>query len=87
MVDGDMDTRLARILYRYRMMPHTTTGVSPAELLMGRKLRSHLDLLQPDMSSHVMIKQAAQKSGFDKSSKERTLKIGDPVYVRNLFTR
>ena len=83
MVDGDMDTRLARILYRYRMMPHTTTGVSPAELLMGRKLRSHLDLLQPDMSSHVMIKQAAQKSGFDKSSKERTLKIGDPVYVRN----
>ena len=69
MVDGDIDTRLARILYRYRMMPHSTTGVSPAELLM---LRSHLDLLQP-----------AQKAGFDKTSKERTFKIEDPVYVRN----
>ena len=83
MVDGDIDTRLARILYRYRMMPHSTTGVSPAELLMGRKLRSHLDLLQPDISSQVLIKQAAQKAGFDKTSKERTFKIEDPVYVRN----
>ena len=35
----DLDTRLARFLFSYRTTPHTTTGVSPAELLMNRKLR------------------------------------------------
>ena len=50
---GDLETCLARFLYHYRITPHVTTGVSPAELLMGRKLRSQLDLLQPDTTSRV----------------------------------
>ena len=48
MILGDSETRLARFLYHYRITPYVTTGVSPAELLMGRKLKSQLDLLQPD---------------------------------------
>lgn len=31
----DVATSLARILFRYRITPHSTTGVSPAELLTG----------------------------------------------------
>ena len=62
MTDGDMETRLARLLYHYRITPHSTTGVSPAELLMGRKLRCHLDLLQPDTSSRVLDKQRTQRN-------------------------
>ena len=42
---GDLDTRLARFLFQYRLTPHTTTGLSPAEMLLGRRPRSHLDLL------------------------------------------
>ena len=33
---GTLQDRLAKILLRYRLTPHTTTGVSPSELLMGR---------------------------------------------------
>ena len=41
--------------------PHTTTGVSLAELLMGRRLRSRLDLLYPDVSRRVEKQQDRQK--------------------------
>jgi len=43
----DLDTQLAKFLFRYRITPHATTGVPPAELLMQRKPRSRLDLLRP----------------------------------------
>ena len=52
---GTLETRLARFLFHYRLTPHTTTGISPAELLMGRQLRSHLNLFKPDLASHVHI--------------------------------
>ena len=83
MTDGDMETRLARLLYHYRITPHSTTGVSPAELLMGRKLRCHLDLLQPDTSSRVLDKQRTQKKQHDKKTKDRTFKLHDPVFVKD----
>ena len=34
--EGSRRTKLSRFLLKYRITPHTTTGVSPAELLMGR---------------------------------------------------
>ena len=33
---GDLETRLFRFLFQYRITPHTTTGQSPAQLLLGR---------------------------------------------------
>ena len=69
--------------YHYRITPHVTTGVSPAELLMGRKLRSQLDLLQPDTTSHVLDKQTTQKLNHDKHTKERSFEVADPVLVYN----
>ena len=48
---GDLETRLARFLFQYRTTPHSTTGCSPAELLLGRKPRTPLDLLHPDSAS------------------------------------
>ena len=47
---GSLETRLSRFLFKYRITPHTTTGRSPAELLLGRQPRSRLDLLHPDKS-------------------------------------
>ena len=63
--EDDIETRLARVLYHYRTTPHTTTGRTPAELLMGRKLRTRLDLLQPDLRTRIIGKQTAQKAGHD----------------------
>ena len=45
--EGAVLTLLAQFLFQYHITPHTTTGISPAELLMGRQPRSHLDLLHP----------------------------------------
>ena len=35
-----IECHLSRVLFQYRITPHSTTGVSPAELLMGRRIRS-----------------------------------------------
>ena len=44
--DGsNIEAHLLRFLARYRITPHSTTGVAPAVMLMGRRPRSHLDLL------------------------------------------
>ena len=40
-------------LLMYRTTPHATTNVSPAELLMGRRLRTKLDLLLPSVTTKV----------------------------------
>ncbi|XP_038634506.1 uncharacterized protein K02A2.6-like, partial [Scyliorhinus canicula] len=42
-----IDTKLSRWLFDYRTTPHSTTGIPPAELLMGRRLRTRLSLLFP----------------------------------------
>jgi len=43
MTFGNIEDKLAHFLFQYRIIPHTTTGQSPAELLMGRRPQSHLD--------------------------------------------
>ena len=74
---------VARVLFQYRITPHSTTGVSPAELLMGRRIRSHLDLVQPNLSNQVELKQEAQKKYYDRHAKARTFELNDPVFVKN----
>ena len=39
-IEGTLSAQLARILFNYRITPHGTTKVSPAELLFGRNLKS-----------------------------------------------
>ena len=50
---------------------------------MGRRPKSRLDLLRPDIKATVLRKQEKQKEGHDKQAKERQLKPGDNVYIRN----
>ena len=38
MSGGTLETKISRFLLTYRTIPHTTTGITPAELLMKRKL-------------------------------------------------
>ena len=80
---GTIESRVVRLLSRYRMTPQSTTKVSPAELLFGRKLRTPFDLLRPDMASRVHCKQAKQKENHDVHSKQRELQVGMSVYVYN----
>ena len=82
----NLETQLSRFLFQYRLTPHSTTGVSPAELMMNRRLRSRLDLLHPDMSQRVRQKQEQQKATHDQHTHKRTFEVGDWVSTRNQGT-
>ena len=80
---GSIQTRLATTLMAYRLTPQSTTGVSPAELLLGRQPRSRLDLLKPHTAERVENSQLRQKKQHDARARDRELKAGDKVFVRN----
>ena len=42
-----------RFLLTYRSVPHATTALSPAQLLLGRNIRTRLDLIKPDVTRGV----------------------------------
>ncbi|XP_055493550.1 uncharacterized protein K02A2.6-like [Leucoraja erinacea] len=69
-----MKHRLASFLLKYRTTQHTTTGYSPAELLMNRRLRICLSLIQPNLALRVEQKQSSQKHHFDSHKKARYFK-------------
>ena len=75
--------KIARFLFQYRITPQSTTGVSPAELLMGRRLRSRLDLIRPNSAALVEAKQQQQKEAHDRTASIRTFSEGEAVYARN----
>lgn len=78
----NVDAVIARYLLVYRNTPHTTTGESPAMLLMKRRLRTRLDLIKPSLRSHVEGKQGYT---IDKTSHRqlREFHTGENVMARN----
>ena len=76
--------RLADFLLRYRTTPHSTTGISPAELLMKRRLRTRLSVVKPTLAQAIETKQEKQKEYKDlKNHRERQFSENDTVRVRN----
>ncbi len=73
---GDTQTKLDRLLYRYRMTPHSTTGKSPAELMFGRKLNSTFGQLKPETKSQ-------RRGGGNDSKKVRSFEEGSLVWYKN----
>ena len=69
-LEGNMQDRLSRFLFFYRLSPHATTDVSPAEVLIGRRPRSRLDLImhcnvvQPTNSKEVVLFVIARRMDF-----------------------
>ena len=84
MTSGSLEDRLSKFLFHYRITPHSTTGVTPAELLLGRRPRSVLDLVRPNLAQHVRSQQHRQKMHKDKHSKQRVFNVGNSVYVCTL---
>ena len=52
--------KLAIFLIAYRNTPHSTTGVSPAQLLLERPLRTRLDLVKPNLNRKMVNQQHQQ---------------------------
>ena len=79
-----MKHRLANFLFRYRTTPHSTTGVTPAELMVKRRLRTKLSLIKPNLAQVVENQQQKQKMYKDlKCKRERSFVRNDSVRVRN----
>ena len=73
MTSGSMNTRLAKILFLYRTL-QGTTGVSPAELLLGRQPHTQLDLLRPNTAGRVEERQQQRKQQHNSREKVRVFK-------------
>ena len=76
---GDLDTKLNRLLFTYRMTPSTTTGKSPAELLFKRQPRSILHRLLPGNNKPELVR----KDIKDDSKQVKSFGEDDPVWVKN----
>lgn len=59
--EGSVATKVPRMLFNYRITPRSTTGLSHAEMLQGRRLRSTLDLVRPHLRAKVDRRQRIQK--------------------------
>ena len=81
--DGSINTQLARYLFKYRSTPHTSTGMSLAEMLCGQKLRTQLDVLVPSVRKTVRNAQDRQKRNHDMHCRPRSFAPGESVYVKN----
>ncbi|XP_031339538.1 uncharacterized protein K02A2.6-like [Photinus pyralis] len=92
----DLFAALNRFLLHYRNTIHSSTGVTPAELLTGRKLRMRLDLILPEEQlkrQHLRKEKRGRdprrltrnSSGVkrNKVSARGNFKKGDRVFVRD----
>jgi len=80
---SDIDARLQKFLLSYRNAPQKSTGRPPSELMFGRRLRTRLDLLKPDVRSSIDKANFRQQLQHDKSAVHRSFKAGDVVWVLN----
>uniref|UniRef100_A0A1X7TCL9 Integrase catalytic domain-containing protein n=1 Tax=Amphimedon queenslandica TaxID=400682 RepID=A0A1X7TCL9_AMPQE len=83
---GSLETRLSRFLFKYRVTPHSVTGFAPADIMFGRRLRTHLDVLKPDLSRKVICNKEHQKNWYNIRVNQGNFKVGDLVYARNYAT-
>jgi len=77
------EQQLTSFLLTYRTSTHSTTGVSPCKLFLNRDLRTHLDLLFPNVRRRVEEKQESQMRHHDSHAHARGLTVGQRVMVRN----
>ena len=45
--ESNIELSISRFLLQYRITPHSTTNISPSEMLMNRRIRSKLDCMFP----------------------------------------
>lgn len=72
----ELDIKLQKLLFQYRIIPHCETQKSPAELMFGRRLRTRLELFQPESNNE-------SESQINDNKRIRVFEIGDAVQARN----
>ena len=70
---GEAQKKLDNYLFAYRITPSCVTNKTPAELFLGRKIKSRLSLMKPSL-------ECFQENFIKKVSRE--FEIGDIVFIR-----
>jgi transposase InsO family protein len=70
--------------FDYLNTPHTTTGVSPAELFLGRRPRTPLSLLQPSNLLKWKMREVKEKRMAADRGKVTVFRVGDLVWVKSV---
>ncbi|XP_062557929.1 uncharacterized protein K02A2.6-like [Armigeres subalbatus] len=88
---ADMNKDLQDYIYMYTVTPHTVTGVSPAELMFGRRFRDkfpHIgeeELVEDEVKDRDWINKYNSKLYRDVKvrARESDIQIGDDVILKN----
>ena len=86
MKEGTLQDKLLQFLFRYRNAPQSTTGTTSAELLLGQRMRSPLDIIHPDLRKKAETKQS-QIVECNSHHSRCALEPGDTVFARNFGPR
>ena len=92
-VEGkDPKAELHKYLLQYRATPHPSTGLSPAEMLFQRKIRTklpqwfnrHESVEMAAVRSRHDAKKLVQKKNFDRRrrAKDKEINVGDQIIVK-----
>ena len=72
---GTMNQKIARFLLSYQSSPHSMTRVSPTELFLNRKIRTHLDIMRPNLGTKI------EKKTTPVASEVHTFQEGDMIWT------
>lgn len=82
---NDVQFKVANVLFRYRNIPHTTTGKTPAELFLKRSPTTRLSLVKPCLKRKIEDNQASSKFHRDGNNpKMRSFDLYQAVRVRSV---
>ena len=81
---SDINQRLATVPFTMRATVNATTGKTPSELFIGRRMLTPLDRLKPDLRHTVDFKKSRQAVYHDQHSRVHLFSINDAVWVKDV---
>lgn len=72
-----MENVVTHLLFEHRVRPHVATEKAPSEMLMGRQLRTTLDIVRSNNKDGQLNKYREQMmKNYDKGKKARNFAVG-----------
>ncbi|KAI0988749.1 hypothetical protein GJ496_009904 [Pomphorhynchus laevis] len=82
MSEGNLELTLAQFLMTYRNTKQSSTGVSPAVLMFGRRLSTIWDQLRPNIQTTVQSRREVHKTQHDIRDQPRSFLRSQTVWLR-----